>query len=124
MTINTVVWNEFIHERENAAVKAIYPDGIHATIARALGADTGIQVSTATLDEPEHGLSQARLDQTDVLLWWGNAAHGRVADQVALRVQQRVAEGMGFDRAAFRAFFEGVQTADGFAMQSALARGR
>jgi trehalose utilization protein len=95
VTINTVVWNEFVHERENPAVKAIYPDGIHATIARALGTDDRLHVSTATLDEPEHGLSQARLDQTDVLLWWGHAAHGRVADAIALRVQQRVAEGMG-----------------------------
>ena len=95
MAINTVVWNEFIHERENSAVKAIYPDGIHATIARALTTDATLHVSTATLDEPEHGLSQARLDQTEVLLWWGHAAHGRVSDQVALRVQQRVAEGMG-----------------------------
>ena len=95
MTINTVVWNEFIHERENAEVKAIYPDGIHETIARALGADPAFHVSTATLDEPEHGLSRARLEQTDVLLWWGHAAHAHVADAVALRVQQRVAEGMG-----------------------------
>lgn len=34
--INVIVWNEFQHERENDAVRAIYPDGIHATIAAAL----------------------------------------------------------------------------------------
>jgi trehalose utilization protein len=95
MAINTVVWNEFLHEQENAEVKAIYPDGIHLAIARALSGDPNLAVSTATLDEPEHGLPQSRLDGTDVLLWWGHRAHGRVSDEVARRVQQRVAEGMG-----------------------------
>jgi trehalose utilization protein len=95
MTINTVVWNEFIHERRDAGVKAIYPDGIHATIAAALRADDNLRVSTATLDEPEHGLTTAQLDQTDVLLWWAHLAHDKVADEVVARVQRRVTEGMG-----------------------------
>ncbi len=95
MAIRTVVWNEFLHERQEEAVRAIYPDGIHATIAAALGTDAGISVSTATMDEPEHGLPQSRLDETDVLLWWGHRAHGSVSDEVAQRVQRRVAEGMG-----------------------------
>jgi trehalose utilization protein len=95
MTINTVVWNEFVHERREDNVKAIYPDGIHATIAAALRNDDALRVSTATLDEPEHGLSAARLDQTDVLLWWAHIAHDKVADEVVARVQRRVAEGMG-----------------------------
>ena len=34
--IRAVVWNEFVHERENPIVRAIYPDGIHAAIAAAL----------------------------------------------------------------------------------------
>jgi trehalose utilization protein len=93
--INVVVWNEFIHERENPDIKAIYPNGIHATIANTLATDDALHVSTATLDEPEHGLPQPRLDATDVLLWWGHKAHGQVSDAIALRVQQRVAEGMG-----------------------------
>jgi trehalose utilization protein len=95
VAINVVVWNEFLHERHDAAVRAIYPDGIHATIARALGEDAGLSVSIASLDEPEHGLTQGRLDGTDVLLWWGHRAHGEVSNAVAQRVQQRVAEGMG-----------------------------
>ncbi|MBP7000370.1 ThuA domain-containing protein [Amaricoccus sp.] len=93
--IRAVVWNEFQHERENEVVRAIYPDGIHAAIAAALAADPGIEATTATLDEPEHGLPQARLDATDVLVWWGHKAHGRVSDEVAARVASRVHEGMG-----------------------------
>lgn len=95
MAIRAVVWNEFVHEREDAAVREIYPDGIHATIARALNADPAITTTTATMDQPEHGLSQALLDETDVLLWWGHKAHGQVSDEVVRRVQQRVWEGMG-----------------------------
>ena len=95
MSIRAVVWNEFIHEREDADVREIYPDGIHATIASALSVDPAITATTATLDQPEHGLSQARLDETDVLLWWGHKAHGSVSDEVVRRVQQRVWEGMG-----------------------------
>ncbi len=95
MAIRAVVWNEFVHEREDADVRAIYPDGIHATIAAALAADPGITATTATMDQPEHGLSQARLDETDVLLWWGHKVHGSVSDEVVRRVQQRVWEGMG-----------------------------
>lgn len=95
MTIRTVVWNEFVHERENDAVRAIYPDGIHATIAAALMEEDGFDVSTATLDEAEHGLPQARLDATDVLLWWGHRAHAQVSDAVVDRVAERVFQGMG-----------------------------
>lgn len=94
MTIRVVVWNEFIHERENAAVREIYPDGIHAAIAAGLGTD-GLSVSTATLDQAEHGLPQTRLDEMDVLLWWGHKAHPQVVDAVVERVAQRVFEGMG-----------------------------
>jgi trehalose utilization protein len=52
-------------------------------------------VRTATLDEPEHGLSEAVLAETDVLTWWGHVAHGDVQDAIVDRVQQRVLEGMG-----------------------------
>ncbi len=100
--LSVIVWNEFVHERENAAVRAIYPDGMHATIAQALR-DTPalgrgaapLDIGTATLDEPEHGLSEARLAGCDVLVWWGHKAHGRVDDAVVERVQRRVLEGMG-----------------------------
>ena len=94
MTIRVVIWNEFIHERENASVRAIYPDGIHAAIAAGLGGD-GMSISTATLDQDEHGLPQARLQETDVLVWWGHKAHGEVADVVVDRIAHRVYEGMG-----------------------------
>ena len=57
--------------------------------------DSELEIATATLDEPEHGLTEARLEATDVLTWWGHTAHSRVADEIVDRVQKRVLEGMG-----------------------------
>lgn len=89
------VWNEFRHERQDAEVRAIYPDGIHGAIAKGLKAHGVFEIVTATLDEPEHGLSEPRLARTDVLVWWGHVAHDAVQDSVAERVHRHVLSGMG-----------------------------
>ncbi len=94
-TIRVTVWNEFQHERESQAIREIYPEGIHKAIADGLSTSKGIQVRTATLDEPEHGLTEEIVDSTDVLLWWGHKAHDRVDDRIVTRVQLRVLSGMG-----------------------------
>ncbi len=88
------VWNEYRHEHANPAVAQIYPRGIHEALAAPLRA-VGLDVATATLDEPEHGLDLARLAKTDVLVWWGHKAHAEVSDAVVERVHARVLEGMG-----------------------------
>ncbi len=92
--LNVTVWNENRHEQSNPKVKEIYPDGIHGTIAGFIK-DENIKVTTATLDEAEHGLTDAVLDQTDVLIWWGHMAHDEVEDTIVEKVKQRVHEGMG-----------------------------
>ena len=92
--IRVTVWNEFRHEKEDEKVRAVYPDGIHKAIANGIKAG-GLEIRTATLDEPEHGLSQAVVDATDVLIWWGHRAHKEVRDEVVERVKQRVLSGMG-----------------------------
>lgn len=93
--IRVTVWNEFRHEKKNEVVKKIYPDGMHITIAKALSAHPDIEVRTATLDEPEHGLTEEVLAKTDVLTWWGHTAHKEVKDEVVARVKKHVLEGMG-----------------------------
>ena len=72
MPIRVTVWNEFVHERKNAAVQKIYPQGIHAVIADGIREQLGddVIVRTATIDEPEHGLTEEVLAETDVLTWW------------------------------------------------------
>ena len=95
MPLRVIVWNEFVHERTTPEVAKHYPNGLHVTIAEALRQDAGVSVSTATLDEPEHGLTTERLNNTDVLLWWGHAAHEAVRDEIVARVHARVSAGMG-----------------------------
>jgi trehalose utilization protein len=68
---------------------------MHNVIAAALSEDAGIAVEAATLQEPEHGLPEDRLATTDVLLWWGHKAHGRVDAAVVERVLQRVWDRIG-----------------------------
>ncbi|MBO2521361.1 MAG: ThuA domain-containing protein [Clostridia bacterium] len=94
-TIRVTIWNEFRHEQQDERVKRIYPAGIHEAIAAHLRPHPGIAVRTATLDEPEHGLTQEVVDQTDVLIWWGHIAHHEVADHVVDRVHKAVLGGMG-----------------------------
>jgi trehalose utilization protein len=89
------VWNEYRHEKEPGPVAQVYPDGIHNAIAEGLRHYGFQSVRTATLDEPENGLTQEILAETDVLTWWGHKAHGDVDDATVDRVQARVLEGMG-----------------------------
>lgn len=96
--IRAVVWNEGLHERDNAKVREIYPDGLHEAIAAGLRDPDGgeeIAAETALLTDPEQGLPDERLAETDVLLWWGHRAHEQVDDAVAERVQKHVLAGMG-----------------------------
>src|SRR5690349_11376745 len=95
--LRVTVWNENIHDREDPRTQAVYPNGIHNTIADALRArlGDGVEVRTATLEQPEHGLGGDVLDNTDVLTWWGHVGHEQVSDSIVDRVQQRVLNGMG-----------------------------
>ena len=88
------VLNEFAHEKSDPDVKAIYPDGIHQVVAGFLR-EAGYEVRTATLDDPECGLTDEVLDDTDVLFWWGHMRHGDVPDAVVSRVYRHVIAGMG-----------------------------
>jgi trehalose utilization protein len=95
MAIRALIWNENEHEKKSALVRKLYPDGIHGALAAAFTGEKDIAVETATMDQPEHGLTADKLAKTDVLLWWAHLKHGDVDDKVVERVQQRVWEGMG-----------------------------
>lgn len=92
--IKVTVWNEFAHEKTDDRVKAIYPDGIHQTIAGFLKSDD-IEVRTATLDQENCGITRELLDDTDVLIWWGHMRHGDVSDEATQLVKEAVLRGMG-----------------------------
>lgn len=92
--IKVTIYNEFVHEREEEPIKAVYPDGIHMALKEALESRE-ISVRTLTLDDIKDGLSEEILADTDVFIWWGHLAHNLVPDEVALSVQQAVLKGMG-----------------------------
>ncbi len=93
--IRVTVWNENLHEQRQEEVRQIYPHGIHGCIADFLEQDRNLLVRTATLEEPEHGLTEAVLADTDVLIYWGHMAHHEFSDEVAERVKRHVLQGMG-----------------------------
>lgn len=92
--IRVTVWNEYVHEKTDEKIAEVYPRGIHNAIADFLG-EAGFEVRTATLEEPECGLTDEVLANTDVLFWWGHIRHNLVPDEIAEKVAQRVYNGMG-----------------------------
>lgn len=93
--IKITIFNEFVHEKTEDAVKAIYPNGIHIALKEGLACND-FEIRTVTLDDENCGITKEVLDDTDVLLWWGHMAHHKVPDEVAGLVQQAVLGGMGF----------------------------
>lgn len=93
--IHVTIWNEGRHERNEASLRELYPDGLHGAIANLLKTDDALDITTTTLDDPEHGLPDALLDNTDVLIWWGHLSHQDVPWELADKVAQRVGRGMG-----------------------------
>ncbi|HJB62640.1 MAG TPA: ThuA domain-containing protein, partial [Candidatus Microbacterium pullistercoris] len=95
--VRVVVWGENVHEQEQQEVRDLYPRGMHGAIKEGIEENLGRRavVRTATLQDPEHGLTEDVLRETDVLVWWGHAAHDQVADDVVDRIQRHVLAGMG-----------------------------
>lgn len=95
--IKVTVWNEGRHDKKVARVQEIYPEGMHGCIKAFLSKNADLEVRTALLDDPDQGLPDEVLNDTDVLIWWGHMAHKEVSDQLAEKIRDRVyTEGMGF----------------------------
>ncbi|MDR3019370.1 MAG: ThuA domain-containing protein [Treponema sp.] len=93
--IKVTVWNEYGDDQKDGIIAEVYPKGMHTTIADFLNKDGNIQAQVSALADPEQGLSDALLDDTDVLIWWGHTHHEQVQDHIAKRVIERVQRGMG-----------------------------
>src|SRR4029077_5377734 len=74
VSIKVTIWNEGRHEKLQPDVAVIYPSGIHGAIAAGLEND-GFAVCWASLDDPDEGLGEQLLDDSDVRLWWGHIPH-------------------------------------------------
>ncbi|MCQ2520682.1 MAG: ThuA domain-containing protein, partial [Lachnospiraceae bacterium] len=95
--IKVTIFNENIHETRQEEIRAIYPKGMHGCIKEFLEKNLGdaVMIRTATLEEPEHGLTQEVLDDTDVLIYWSHWMQEEFSDEVAKRVKEAVLNGMG-----------------------------
>jgi len=95
MPIRVTIWHEYRHEKKHEHIRAIYPNGMHAVLGDALKKDTNLQVRLTTLDDPQHGLTDEILDNTDVFIWWGHGHHGEVEDERVTELQKRILNGVG-----------------------------
>ncbi len=93
--IRVTVWNEYVHEKTSKEVAGIYPAGIHGCIKNFLSTQDDLEIRTATLSQRRCGLSDEVLEKTDVLIWWGHAAHDKVPDKLVEKIYNRVLGGMG-----------------------------
>ena len=90
-SIRVLVWSE---RTEPANV---YPDGVNGAIAEGLKKDRWLSVRTAQLSDPDSGVSEATLDETDVLIWFGHRKHDQVSEAVIERIVRHVREkGLGY----------------------------
>lgn len=91
--ICVTIWNEFFHEKSEP-VKSLYPEGMHRAIAKGIAAND-LDIHCVALEDPDQGLPDDLLENTDVLLWWGHRAHQKVSDELVAKIRQRVLNGMG-----------------------------
>jgi trehalose utilization protein len=86
--IRVLVWDE----NPSHSDKTLYPGNLRAAIAEGLNefsVDGELIVKTASLDDPNQGVTEEVLAETDVIVWWGHARHGEVEDSVAELVKER-----------------------------------
>ena len=95
--IRVTVWGENRHELVEERVRKNYPLGMHTAISEGIKENLGDEcvIRISLLDDPEHGLTEEVLSNTDVLTWWGHAAHSEVSDEIVERVYNHVSQGMG-----------------------------
>jgi trehalose utilization protein len=95
--MNVLIYNEFVHERTDARVAEVYPEGIHGALWDCLEQEPDIErITIATLEDHEQVITKELLDETDVVVWWGHKKHQEVCDQIVDMIASRVLDGMGF----------------------------
>ncbi|QOV89195.1 ThuA domain-containing protein [Humisphaera borealis] len=83
-----LVWDE-----RQPAQKQAYDPWLGDTIADYLRKQPGFEVRSVGLSDPEQGLSDAILDSTDVIVWWGHQKHRDVLPATAKRIADRIEAG-------------------------------
>lgn len=124
--IRVTVWGENLHEQRDELVQKLYPDGMHAAIAAGISEHLGEQdtVRTVTLDQPEHGLTEQVLAETDVLTWWGHIGHDRVPRRDRGTREAACPAGNGARCPSLRPLFQDLPLTHGHELRPPLALDR
>jgi trehalose utilization protein/mannose-6-phosphate isomerase-like protein (cupin superfamily) len=89
--VRVLLWSEQTEPRD------LYPTGISGALANHLSKLPAFEARTAQLSDPDAGITDAVLEATDVLVWWGHLKHGAVPDAVVEMIVRHIRErGMGF----------------------------
>ncbi len=96
--LRVLVWDE----NPGHVPQAVYPEGIRETLAQLLRAqflstpcfngspESAWAINTAHLDQPEQGLPDALLAETDVLVWWAHLRHAELSDNRTAAIVEAV----------------------------------
>jgi trehalose utilization protein len=86
--IRVVVWDE-----QQPAQQKVYTNFLGNQIAAHLRRNNDLSVRSANLNEPNQGISQELLNQTDVLIWWGHVRQDDFPQSMADKIVDRVKTG-------------------------------
>ena len=86
--LGVLVWDERQPRQQEA-----YANFLGNAIAAHLRAQGGMAVQSAGLDDPGQGLSDAALEASQVLVWWGHVRHREVSAETGRRILDRVIAG-------------------------------
>lgn len=86
--IRILVWDE-----RSDAQKEAYDNFIGNYIADQLKKDASLSVTSAGIDDPDQGISDHILDQTDILIWWGHVRQGEISSDKGKNIVARINAG-------------------------------
>lgn len=86
--VRVVVWDE-----RQPSQKEAYENFLGNAIADFLRGEDGLAVQSVTIDDPEQGISQAVLDNCDVLIWWGHKRQSEILPEAGKRIVERISSG-------------------------------
>lgn len=93
--LRVTVWCEGLDPIQEPKAVACYPDDINGCIGAFLAKSEDMTVALHSQKEPENGLSQRILDETDVLVWWSHLYDNELSQEASDRVVEAVLNGMG-----------------------------
>ena len=90
--VRVLVWDE-----RQPAQKQAYPHFLGNTLASHLNSLPGISALATSLDAPDKGISEGRLDAADVLIWWGHVRQAEITPEDCRPIIERIKAGrLGF----------------------------